>query len=158
MGFINKIISMFSNQPTKNKKDKINANSQSMQHVYFTPQIKRRIWPSENRSDLMEVNFAVVGLKYENDDGINRQDILINCKEDQEVFLKRNPIENYPNAIQVFVQNGCIGYISEYDNKRLAKYMDKDGKIYDAHISRMYINTKNIVATCEITFWRNKMR
>jgi hypothetical protein len=53
-------------------------------------------------------------------------------------------MKKYPNAIQVWTKHGCIGYISENDNKKLAKYMDSHGEVYNAGVSDLYKNKKGI--------------
>lgn len=124
----------------------------------YPPQRKEIVTESSKNPNLMEVNLRVVGLKYDNEDGTNRQEILKCCTVGDSIELKREPIQKYPNAIKVLFDGECIGYISEDDNKRLAKYMDRGGQIFDAQISYLYLNSKNVVSTCEIIFWRNKMR
>lgn len=103
--------------------------------------------------DDLDLNFEleVVGVTYDNEDGTSRQEILAKCQEDDDIELKRAPMEKYPNAIQVWTKHGCIGYISEKDNKKLAKYMDANAEIYHAGISDLYQNKKGIY-NCYITF------
>jgi hypothetical protein len=96
-------------------------------------------------------DLEVVGVTYDNDDGTSRQEILSKCTEDDDIELKRAPMKKYPNAIQVWTKHGCIGYISENDNKKLAKYMDANGEVYNASVSDLYKNKKGIY-NCHITF------
>lgn len=124
------------------------------QNQVVTPRVKSQ---TKEPDDLMEVILRVVGVRHDNPDGTNRQEILQYARVNQLVELKRTPTPDYPNAIQVLLKNECIGFISEYDNKILAKYMDQGGQIYNPHISYLYENLDEIISVCEITFKRHKM-
>lgn len=105
-----------------------------------------------NDDDLdLDFELEVVGVTYENEDGTSRQEILAKCEVDDDIELKRAPMQKYPNAIQVWTKNGCIGYISENDNKKLAKYMDNGAEIYHAGIMDLYQNKKGVY-NCMIMF------
>jgi hypothetical protein len=131
------------------KRNQLNEEQKKTSVQTAVPIINNNV-VEDNDLDLF-FDLEVVGVTYDNDDGTSRQEILSKCEEDEDIELKRAPMKKYPNAIQVWTKHGCIGYISEKDNRQLAKYMDANAEVYNAGVSDLYKNKKGIY-NCHITF------
>jgi hypothetical protein len=131
------------------KQNQMNADRQTIPVRTDLPIANNSVVEDDDLDLFFELE--VFGVTYDNEDGTSRQQILSKCEEDEDIELKRAPMKKYPNAIQVWTKHGCIGYISENDNKKLAKYMDSHGEVYNAGVSDLYKNKKGIY-NCYITF------
>lgn len=103
--------------------------------------------------DEIEIDYdlEVVGVTYDNPDGTSRQSILAECKESEDVKIDWVPMKDYPNALQVTTSQGCIGYISERDNKEIVKHLKNGGTIDQPYISSLEKNKKGII-DCYVSF------
>jgi hypothetical protein len=72
----------------------------------------------------------VVGVTHDNDDGVNRQSILDNCKIDDFLMLTHTPIGPDFNAVKVTRYNGeQLGYLSAEVAEEISLLLDRGMKI-----------------------------
>ena len=84
----------------------------------------------------MGIHAKIVGVTYDNPDGINRQDIISSLKSNSPIFLKRDYANIYdPNAIKVVDSGGVqLGFISRELASQIAPQMDS-GKKFSVSIT-----------------------
>ncbi len=117
-------------------------------------ELKRAQIQTESIMDLdveFDYDLEVVGVTYDNPDGTSRQSILEQCNEADDVEIKWVPINGYPNALEVSTAKGCIGYISERDNKEIVKQLKKGATIDQPYISSLEKNKRGII-DCYVSF------
>ena len=131
----------------KEKQKELKKQQFENQNVHKSSSYKNE----EDDEDYKTFELEVVGVIYENDDGVSRQSILEKCDESEDIELKRAPTEKHPNAIQVMTKYGCIGYISEKDNKPIARLLDRGADVDAAYIIDLWKNKKGNF-NCTITF------
>lgn len=74
---------------------------------------------------IKNVKLKVVGVTFANEDGLSRQGIIAALKNDDKIFLRREPINKYDtNAVAVFTEYGQVGYIGKDYSSILAPMMD----------------------------------
>lgn len=117
-------------------------------------------------NNLIDCEHFLHHVKETNQDGINRQDILAQCKIDDSLqltfnqfeqnHLYHNTVKNVNYRIDVYTQIGCIGSFIDY---QIGHYMKNGGLIHNAKISLLkHPKTKQGKIECRITFQRNKIR
>ena len=76
-------------------------------------------------SDMMQrYKTRIAGVTYSNEDGADRQDLIVQCKPGDEVVLVREPDNPHDSAaIAVYWKGHQIGYVPTGD-RRLALHMD----------------------------------
>ncbi len=77
----------------------------------------------------MKINTKIVGVTYNNDNGVNRQEIIKGITIDTKIFLQFDKNNQYDkNAIQVILENGFqLGYL----NKEIAKQISEENQSLD---------------------------
>lgn len=87
--------------------------------------------PNQDRLTMNDIDtdFRVVGVSFDNSNGMNRQNLLKKCVPDQEVTLKRKPSKKYPEAIEVWTKFGQIGFIDSHDAVDLAEIIDNGTRL-----------------------------
>ena len=74
---------------------------------------------------IKNVKLKVVGVTFTNKDGISRQSIIKELKENDKIFIRREPTNRYDtNAIMVLTEYGQVGYIGKDYSSILAPMMD----------------------------------
>lgn len=98
-------------------------------------------------SKIENVTLKVVGVTFKNDDGTSRRDIILNMNKTADVWLEREPDNQYdPNAIKVMTHDGQIGYIGKDYAAILAEKIDGGTEFcatlgeFGEHKSRPYVN------------------
>ncbi|MFH5835900.1 HIRAN domain-containing protein [Proteiniclasticum sp. C24MP] len=67
-----------------------------------------------------EIYSKVAGVTFENEDGVNRQELLSELSSGEELELRLEPENRYDkNAVEIYSSLGKIGYI----NRELAPYI-----------------------------------
>ena len=84
---------------------------------------------------IKNVKLKVVGVTFTNEDGLSRQGIIATLKDNDKVFLRREPTNRYDtNAIAVFTEYGQVGYIGKDYSSILAPMMDA-GTQFEASVA-----------------------
>ena len=105
----------------------------------------------ENYEIENNIEIKVSGVSYNNDDGSNRQAILLQCKPAEELELKQAPFKNHENAVKVLRTNGeQIGWISEKLSPDITKWLN-EGKLIETYIREILDPTDDMgIIGCSI--------
>jgi hypothetical protein len=168
MGLFNLLKRLFFKQGKQEKQEKRfefyldNSPTTKPKQKFSESYVEPKKTDNYSDRDLIELTGWVSGVKENNADGVNRQEVLAKCNVGDLLNFKllqfKSELSVY-HEIEVHSEHGCIGMMSIQELQKIARYILNGGVMHDAKISFLkYPKKKRGKIECSFTFYRNKMR
>ena len=123
--------------------------------IYYFTKPKRK--PKQGEEIILEepknIFTNVAGIKYKNEDGTDRQEILKRCEEGDELELIREPNNRYDsNAVAVYAGDEQVGYLFREEASEIGPLLDA-GYIVDAAIFEINRDKEGNIKRCHIEIY-----
>lgn len=106
---------------------------------------------AKQTSSVQNYETAIVGVKFDNDDGTSRRDYLRRCVVGGALSLMREPQNKYDsNAVAVYTPPGVqVGYLGKFLAKTIAASMDAE-QVHDCIIKKILRHADTGVTGCVV--------